>query len=359
MRRTYKKLFEKMIFFENLFLATRKAQKGKKMKKDTAQFNLNMERELLKLQKELKNQTYIPGAYRYFYVYDPKKRLISAAPYRDRVVHHAFCRIVEPIFDKMFIYDSYACRIAKGTHIALDRAQKFLRANKYILQCDIAKYFLSIDHGVLLAILGRRIKDDRVMRLAKKIITGHSTGLPIGNLTSQFFANLYLNELDYFIKFGLRKKHYIRYMDDFLVFGNDKRRLHEIKDEVKCFLENKLGLDLHPKKNTIFPVRIGIGFLGFRIFKEYRQLTKENIRLFLTRMRKFRSLFIQGLMSMPEISRSLRCWLAHAAYGNTRALSANLTALFFNRAIFSVRVLYEARTSICHDRRRAHNVIYC
>ena len=349
MAKTYKNLFEKMISFENLFLAARKARKGKKMKTDTAQFNFNMENELIKLHEELKNRTYAPGPYRHFHVYDPKKRLISAAPYRDRVVHHAFCNIIEPLFDKTFIYDSYACRSDKGTHRALDRAQKFLRANRYVLQCDIRKFFPSVDHDLLFGMLSNKIKDAKVLWLAKLIIKSaergiphYSKGLPIGNLTSQFFANLYLNEMDYFIKFGLREKCYIRYMDDFLVFGNEKKHLHKIKDEVKSFLENKLGLNIHPKKNTIFPVRTGIGFLGFHIFKEYRRLKKGNIRLFLARMKRFRGLLRQGLMTIGEISHSLGCWLAHASYGNTLSLAD--------------RVLSATRMSICPDRRRVYNV---
>jgi len=357
MAKTYKNLFDEMTSFKNLFLAARKARKGKRMKRDTAQFNFNLESELIRLHEELKNQTYAPGPYRHFYVSDPKRRLISAAPYRDRVVHHAFCNIIEPLFDKTFVYDSYACRKGKGTHRALDRAQKFLRANKYVLQCDIAKYFPSIDHDILSAILGRRIKDEKVMRLAQLIIRSalvaeRSKGLPIGNLTSQFFANLYLNELDYFVKFGLKERCYIRYMDDFLIFGNDKQRLHKIKDKVKCFLENKLGLDLHPKKNVVFPVFAGVGFLGFHIFKEYRRLKKGNIRLFLARMKMFRSLLRQGLVTMDEISYSLRCWLAHASYGNTLSLMRQTVLLDLSHW----RVLSATRSSICPDGRAVYNV---
>ncbi len=337
MAKTYKNLFEKIVSFENLLLAACRAQKGKRFNLNTGRFNFFLEKELFKLQEELKNKTYKTGKYRQFFVHDPKKRLISAAPYRDRVIHHAFCNIIEPIFDKTFIDDSFACQIGKGTHRAIFRCQSFLRKNRYALQCDIQKYFPSINHNVLFDILTRKIKDQKTLWLGKLIIDSakglklltdeeakdnnlyniNSTGMPIGNLTSQFFANLYLNELDYFVKFNLRERYYIRYMDDFLVFHNDKVHLSKLRSEIAQFLESRLKLKLHPKKSTLFPIRLGVAFLGFRLFKDYRRLKKENVKRFLKRMKKLQKLFSEGLISTNEISNSLRCWLAHASYGNT------------------------------------------
>jgi len=334
MPRTYKRLFEEVTSFKNLLLAAAKAQKGKRMKPNTARFNFFLEKELVRLQAELLSQTYRPGRYRSFYVYEPKPRLISAAPYRDRVVHHALCNVIEPIFDRTFIYDSYACRPDKGTHIALDRAQGFLRANKYVLQCDIQKYFPSINHEVLLSIIAGKIKDERTVWLAKLIIesaasgvrqvASSAVGIPIGNLTSQFFANLYLNELDYFIKFNLRERYYIRYMDDFLLFGNDKAHLNKRKSEINGFLQEHLKLRLHPKKSVVFPVKEGVKFLGFRIFREHRRLKKENIKRFLKRIKMQKALFLKGLFSIERIRDSLQCWNAHASYGNTYRLRKSL-----------------------------------
>jgi len=347
MAKTYKNLFEELTSFKNLLLAAGKSQKGKRMKPNTAKFSFFLEKELLRLQQELLSQTYRPGAYRNFFVYEPKPRLISAAPYRDRVVHHAFCNVIEPIFDKTFIFDSYACRIDKGTHIALDRAQRFLRAAKFGLQCDIQKYFPSINHDILLSIIARKIKDEKVLWLAKLIIDSSpqlerkpnkpgpnelKRGIPIGNLTSQFFANLYLNELDYFVKFSLREKYYIRYMDDFLLFGNDKVRLRERRTEIAQFLESRLKLSLHPRKSIIFSARVGMEFLGFRIFRDYRRLKRENVKRFLKRMKNLQRLFSQGAVSVNEISNSLRCWIAHASYGNTYNLRKKiLTKIGFAR----------------------------
>ncbi len=323
------------------------------MKIGVAKFNFGLENELLKLEDELKNQVYKPGNYRHFYVNDPKRRLISAAPYRDRVVHHAYCNIVEPLFDKTFIEHSYACRAGKGTHRALDRAQKFSRVNSHVLQCDIQKYFFTIDHQILLSIITRKIKDDKAVWLAKLIIksvvsgeprvisgektrhppltTNHYKGLPIGNLTSQFFANLYLNELDYFVKFELKEKYYLRYMDDFLIFGNDKKHLHKIKEEIGDFLGRNLRINLHPKKSIVISIKSGVDFCGFRIFRDYRRLRKVNIKFFLKRMKNMQKLFKAGRIEIKDISRSLRCWVAHASYGNTY----NLRKELFKKLAFS------------------------
>jgi retron-type reverse transcriptase len=372
---TYNNLFDKMISFENLWQAARNAQRGKRTKTNTARFNFFMERELFQLQQELRDGTYQPGQYRSFYVYEPKKRLISAAPYRDRVVHHALCRIIEPIFEQRFIYHSYACRVDKGTHRAIDKCQTFIKSNRYVLQSDIQKYFESINHEVLMNILKRWIKDERVLWLAGLIIlpqrrkgnpifsslhlfpmgypekllfptkgsrrdgagsrssstwatsfgSGESgTGLPIGNLTSQFFANVYLNELDYFVKFDLREKYYIRYMDDFLIFGNDKEHLSHLKERIGEFLADELKLNLHDKKSTIFPVKDGVNFLGFRIFRNYRLIMKENVRRFIRRMKQKAFEYRNGLVGLTDITNSVRSWVAYAKYGNTYNLRCKI-----------------------------------
>jgi len=352
--KTHKHLFEKIISFENLLLAAKQAQRGKRMKHDVVKFNFGLEGELLKLQDELKTQVYRPGAYRHFYVRDPKHRLISAAPYRDRVVHHAFCNVVEPLFDKTFISHSYACRIGKGTHKALDRCQRFIRANRYVLQCDISKYFPSINHRVLLSIIARKIKDEKVMRLTELIVKSvakndetrderrgtkssfvqaseasgrlspFAQGIPIGNLTSQFFANLYLNELDYFVKFGLREKYYLRYMDDFLIFNKDKKYLYRAKEKISQFLGDSLKLELHPKKSIVFPVNLGVDFCGFRVFKYLRKLRKFNIKLFKTRIKKMQRDFFEHRITVGKVSDSIRAWIAHASHGNTYRLREGL-----------------------------------
>ena len=292
-------IYSIIITKENLYRSAYAASRGRRYRDTTADFSFRLEEEVEKLHRELTDKTYRHGKYRMFTIHDPKERSIAAAPFRDRVVHHAVHDVIEPLFDKTFIYDSYACRINKGTHKAVDRAQSFLRANRFCLHGDIKKYFPSIDHGVLKSIIRQRIEDedllwllDEIIDSAKNIVasgenTNHSTGLPIGNLTSQFFANLYLNELDSFVKFNLKRRYYIRYMDDFLIFGDDKEELRAVKDRVRQFLSGKLNLTLHEGKSQIYRTGNGIKFLGFRIFRDYRRLAADNVRRFRKRLGKF------------------------------------------------------------------------
>jgi retron-type reverse transcriptase len=238
--KTCNHLYDRIISFDNLLLAASKAQKGKRFKDSTALFNLDLEKELVRLHDELRTLRYRHGGYRDFSVFDPKRRLISAAPYRDRVVHHALCNIIEPIFETTFISDSYACRQGKGTHAAVDRYTEFARKNTFVLKCDIRKYFQSIDHAILLERIERRISCIRTLWLIRKVIGSRTDetcafyfdgddlftplerrrGIPIGNLTSQFFANVYLDGFDHYVKEVLRCKYYIRYADD----GAPRRR---------------------------------------------------------------------------------------------------------------------------------------
>ena len=228
-------LYERLCSFENLYLAAGRARRGKRHRPDVAAFHCELEGELVSLQEELRRQTYRPGPYRAFRIRDPKPRLISAASYRDRVVHHALCQVIEPIFDKSFSFDSYANRLGKGTHKALDRSSQFARRYPYVLKCDLEKYFPSIDHELLKARLARKLKCRDTLQLIGSIID-HSNpqeelirhfpgdtlftplerrrGIPIGNLTSQFFANVYLNGFDHFVQQDLKIPAYVRFADD-------------------------------------------------------------------------------------------------------------------------------------------------
>lgn len=346
MAKTYNNLFHKVCSFQNLLRAAQKAQKNKRFKENTARFNFELENMLLKLSEELLNRTYRPGSYHRFLVYEPKKRLISAAPYRDRVVHHALCNVIEPIFEKTFIYDSYANRAGKGTHAAILRFQEFCRKNKYMLKCDIKKYFDSIDRGILIEMISKKIKDKDTLDLIKKILFGKGDkileeetgvkgkeikGIPLGNLTSQFFANLYLNGLDHFIKEELREKYYIRYVDDFVVFGNDKERLWNVYEMIKKYLSG-LGIELHPVKTRILPVNQGAEFLGFRIFPEKRLLKKANFFRFRRRLLKMKNFYHKHpkFDIIKKISQSVLSWVSHAKWGDTAKLREKL----FNEVIF-------------------------
>lgn len=320
-------IYPKIIAKENLYHAAYMAARGRRYRDTTADFNFCLEEEIDKLHKELLAKTYRHGKYRSFNIYEPKERKIAAAPFRDRVVHHAVHDVIEPIIDKTFIYHSYACRRDKGTHKAVDRAQSFLRANRFCFHGDVKKYFPSINHDVLKKVLRMRINDrdtlwllDEIIDSARQLTHGEGMGLPIGNLTSQFFANLYLNELDYFVKFKLRERHYIRYMDDFLIFGNDKNALRDIRATIKDFLKNDLTLSLHEAKSQIYKTDKGVKFLGFRIYENYRRLASDNVRRFRKRLKKFVYLLEKSKMNANKIRDSVRCWVAHSRYANTKRL---------------------------------------
>lgn len=337
-------LFAQICSFENLFQAYRKARKGKRSKDQVAAFEYNQEEELLQLQDELLAGTWKPGAYHSFYIHDPKRRLISAAPFRDRVVHHALCRVIEPIWERRFIFDSYANRKNKGTHRAILRCNYFARQYPYVLQCDLEQFFPSIDHAILCARLAKIHPELEVMSLVDRILKSgegvltkeyqmhwfpgddlfaglRPRGLPIGNLTSQFWANVYLNSFDHFIKRELRCEAYLRYVDDFLLFGNDKtvlwRWCEAIQSRLVC-----LRLTMHPPQ--VYPVTNGIPFLGFRIYPTHRRLKRKRGIVF---QRRFRHLFrgwVNGDIPRRKLDDSARSWAAHASWGDTYRLRSNL-----------------------------------
>ena len=284
--KTLSGVYEKMCDYEELYQSHLKARKGKRYRDDVLLFTDRLEENLIELQNELIWETYEVGRYRPFYVHEPKLRLVMALQYRDRVVQWDIYRQLNPFYDKLFIEDSYACRIGKGVHKAVDRLQYWLRQvdrkpkKWYYLKLDISKYFYRIDHRVLIDILRRRIKDEKLMRLLEKIINsedvrfglpaGYSpedctadmwrsdVGMPIGNLTSQLFANIYLNELDQYCKHELGLHYYIRYMDDIVILSDDKAELRRVKDEIEAFLRDILHLDLN-RKTAIRPCRQNLG----------------------------------------------------------------------------------------------------
>ncbi len=346
MARRFYDLYPGICSFENLYRAFRKAAKGKRGKPEVAAFEFHLERNLLELRKELQAQTYNPGSYCSFTIHDPKQRLISAAPFRDRVVHHALCNVIEPIFERTFIADSYANRRGRGTHKALDRAQQFARRHRFVLQCDVAQFFPSIDYQILFAIISKKIGDPGVLTLVERILAGgegvldehysmvyfpgddlfavnRPRGLPIGNLTSQFWANVYLNELDQFVKRELRCRAYLRYVDDFLLFAAAKSQLWEWKSAVRDFLR-RLRLTLHERESTVYPVTHGIPFLGFRIYPTHRRLKRRNAVAFARRLRFWHRQLAAGEMTLPEVLERIRGWIAHARHGDTWRLRRSL-----------------------------------
>ena len=324
----YGDLFDKITSFENLLNAARKAQRGKRHKSSTAAFNLNFEKELLLLRSELQNRTYRIGSYKRFQIHDPKKRLISALPYRDRVVQHALCNVIEPIFDRGLIYDAYACRKDKGSLRAVGRFTMYCRGHKYALKCDVKSYFASIEHDLLLGIIKGKIKDPAVLWLIKLIIDSTpSPGIPIGNLASQIFANLYLSGLDHYLKETIGCGPYIRYMDDLVVFGEDKGRLGEIKDAINEYLR-RLKLKLHPDKSRIYLSAGGIDFLGYKICPTHRLVIKQNVKRARKRIKKQLRMLRFKLIDWPRLIRSIRSWLGYAMHADSFNLRRRLLAEF-------------------------------
>ncbi|GAK53563.1 RNA-directed DNA polymerase [Candidatus Moduliflexus flocculans] len=339
-------LFERIIAFENLLNAAKAAQRGKRFQENVLRFNYRFEQELFALQDELRSKSYQPGDYRTFEIYEPKRRLISAAPYRDRVVHHALCNVVMPIFDRTFIRDSYANRTGFGTHRALRRFVGFFRSSRYILQCDIRKYFPSIDHAILKTLIRRKIKCRETLWLIDTIID-HSNpqepvtayfpgddlltpferrhGLPIGNLTSQFFANLYLNGFDHFVKETLFMQKYLRYVDDFALFDDDRERLADAKQRIDAFLAT-LRLTMHPVKSQLFETRHGANVVGFRVLPDRIRVRTENLRRARRRLRQQQADYTAYRLNRQELTQSLRSWIAHLAHGNTWRLRGQLFA---------------------------------
>lgn len=345
--RTYRHLYAHIYDFENLHQAYTAARRAKRMKRTVMRFEQRVEEQLLQLQDELQQQTYRPGAYHHFYIYEPKKRKISAAPFRDRVVHHALCNLIMPIWERKFIHDSYACRVGKGTHRAINRCTQWVRQYRHVLQCDIAKFFPTIDHAILLDILSRTITDPQVLWLCRQIIASGAgvldserairwcagddlfaplrpQGLPIGNLTSQFWGNVYMNELDQFVKRELKCRAYVRYADDFLLFSDNKALLHTWHSELRAFASEQLRLHLHEHKTQVYPTRTGVPFLGFRHFPTHRRLKRENVVRFRRRLRAMRQACAQGWVSSTQVDASIQSWCAHAAHGNTYRLRTQM-----------------------------------
>jgi len=318
----------------NLTFAWRKARKEKTSHDDIIEFENNLEKNLLALYYELKNKTYKPKPLTNFVLRDPKTRLISKSDFRDRVVHHTLLLVIGNIFQKQFIYDSCANQISKGTLFALKRFDYFKRKvtnnfkqPAFCLKADVKHYFQEVSHEILISILSRRIKDEEILWLIKQILSNNvirsggrthfdKKGMPLGNYTSQFFANVYLNEFDHFVKNTLKVKYYIRYVDDFVILHTSKKQLEVWKSEIDRFLREKLKLELHPQKSRIISLSRGVDFVGFRNFCNFRLLRKRNIRS----MEKKVELYKKEMIDFSTLFESYQGWQAYARWGDTHKL---------------------------------------
>ncbi len=342
-----KHLFESVCSMANLHRAAIETLRGKRMHLPGARFFGALEKELPSLHEELASGSYRHGGYHYFRICEPKERLVAAAGFRDRVVHHAIVRVLEPIFEKRFIEDSFACRAGKGTHAAMRRALHFARGNRYALKCDVSKFFPNVDHAVLIGLLERVIGDARVIELIGGILASHvdrvenewdagaglfdyqtlRKGIPIGNLTSQFLANVYLNPLDHFVKHDLRFPGYVRYMDDFILFGDDAWVMRELGNRVK----NKLGelrLRMHPDKYRLVRTDKGVDFAGFVVFDSGRvRVRSSSVRRFDLRYRRLLGEANHKQRDPADVTMRVRAWGAHAAHAQSYGLRSTLLRL--------------------------------
>ena len=334
-------LFPRIASFEALEAAAQRAARGKRRKPGVAAFLAHLEREVLRLERELLAGTWRPGRYVEIAVRDPKPRTVSAAPFRDRVVHHALCAVIEPLFERGFLFDSYANRRGKGTHRAVARYERFRDRFAHVLRCDLYRYFPAIDHEILKADLRRRIRCGRTLGLADAVIDGSNPqepvhryypgddlltpferrrGLPIGNLTSQLFANVHLDGLDHFVKEVLRAPRYLRYVDDFALFHDAPAVLAEWRDRIDAYLARR-RLSLHPRKTYIAPTAEPTAFLGYVLLPDgRRRLPEDNVRRFRNRLRSMRDRVRSGTMTAEEARPRIASWVAHARHANTRRL---------------------------------------
>lgn len=343
-------MFDTICRFDHLLRSYHLARRDNRYKRQVCRFDLYLEQNLFKLQWELQNDKYRPYPYTYFIVSDPKVRHVAAPNFRDRVFHHALVSVIEPLFDRSFIPDSYACRKDKGTHFGKSRVKKFLQATRslsgkdtsmYILQCDISKFFASISWDILESLITKKITDRKVLSLISTIITTHNIyrsqrplsvvpeqiispherrGLPIGNLTSQLFANIYLNPLDHFVKETLRARWYGRYMDDFLIVHPDKDFLKKARDQIQEFLWEKLHLTLHPRKSIIQNVKDGVAFVGYRIFYDHVLIRANTLRRFERRYKKRQKQVLGGAISQSKLSNIEFSFQGHLQYANAYGL---------------------------------------
>jgi len=289
-------VYNNITSFDNLLLSWQEFLCGKRKRKDVAEFSVNLTDNLVALYGELADKTYQHDGYTAFKINDPKPRNIHKASVRDRLVHHAIYRILYPYFDRKFIYDSYSCRIEKGTHRAINRFSDFGRIvsqnntrTVWVLKCDIRKFFANIDHLILKEILARHISDQDVLWLLGQIIDSFNSsrkgvGLPLGNLTSQLLINIYMNSFDHFVKRELKVKYYIRYADDFVILSGNKQILEKLLLKIEKYLHKKLKLQLHPDKVYIKTLASGVDFLGWVHFSDHRVLRKSTKRRMFKKM---------------------------------------------------------------------------
>jgi retron-type reverse transcriptase len=334
----YSQLYLKICDIENIEAAYRYVRLGKRYDKNAMIFGYDVFNNIIQIRNELigNGKTYKIGQYRQFIIREPKERLIQYLSIRDRIVQQSLHQIINPIFEKCFIYDSYACRKGKGTHRAMKRLKYFLNAAQdkwnckelYYLHCDIHKFFPHIDHNILYSLICHKIKCPDTLKLIKHIIDSSTSnpGLPIGNLFSQLAANIYLNVLDQFIKHELRNRFYLRYMDNFIIIHHDKKYLQNVKNKIEAFLDNRLHLQFNHKLTLIDKAANGIEFVGYIVYVDHVKIKKASIKRMKKRLRVLQVMYREGRISLPEIRQRIQSWLGHCCHADAKKITEKILA---------------------------------
>ncbi|MGC9610948.1 MAG: reverse transcriptase/maturase family protein [Minisyncoccia bacterium] len=338
--RIYKNIFEQIISPENLFSAWDVFKQDKRNRPDVLQFEWRLEENIFQLHRDLKEKFYKHGPYAGFYITDPKQRHIHKATVRDRILHHAVFSVVNPIFEPTFIPTSFSCRVGYGTHKGVEALKNITRkvsqnnTNRcFVLKCDVRKFFDSVNHEILLSIIKKRIKDNDAVWLLESIVRSYEStpgkGIPIGNLTSQLFANVYMNELDQFVKHRLKVKHYVRYTDDFALVSENREELKNLLIPISEFLENELALKLHPNKSILRSICQGADFLGYVIFPKHRIIrTKTKHRMF-RKLEKRMEEYKAGDITKLNFEQSINSYLGVLSHANAHRLQEELLNRFW------------------------------
>jgi RNA-directed DNA polymerase len=342
-----KTLFGQMIALDHLFLCWKQFRIGKRKRTDVQAFERHLEDHIFELYRSLQEDTYQHKSYWKFYVFDPKERHISKAHVRDRLVHHMLYNILESIYDKQFIFHSYACRKNKGTHLGITHLNRMLRKvsknNKqtaYALKMDIKRFFDTVSHNRLKELLSKKIQDEKVLNILSVIIDSfHVTpgrGLPLGNVTSQIFSNIYLHELDQFIKHVFKESFYLRYCDDFVIISSDENHLKNLIPQIEHFLETKLQLELHPKKVILKKWSSGIDFLGYISFPNHQIMRTSTKKRMLKRLSQRHESYLEGKITENTLDQSLQSYLGMLTYTRQKNLATTLKNAYWGREeIFS------------------------
>ena len=342
MPKTIKRCFYEKLTMEKLYEAHLRAKKNKTLKKEVLTYELDLETNLSYLLYSIKNKCYTAGQYRIFTIYEPKERTIKSLPYKDRIVHQWYVEeFIKPYFMPRFIKDTYACIPNRGMHKAVIITQKYMRIMKqkygsyYVLKCDIKKYFYTIDKDILMNILKKYIKDKDLLEFSKILIYDNEPlGIPIGNYTSQFFANIYLNELDQYLKHNLHIKYLVRFMDDFIILCKDKSEAKELRKKINDFVTINLKLQLNDK-TRYYPNKMGIDFCGYRIFETHILLRKRSIKKINKNIKKWNIKYLSDNIDYEKVRAQFNSWLGHSKH----SCSFNLRRKVFNKILFKDKLI--------------------